>query len=198
MKRTWKKNVYIFSSVQLTSHVRLFETHGLNTRPPCPSSPPSTCSNSRPYSQWCHPIISSSVVPFSSWLQSFPASGSFSMSQFFASDGQSIGASASVLYVFIYICIYVCIYIYQFRSVQSLSCVRLFATPWISARQASLSITNSQSLLKLISSWVGDAIQLSHPLSSPSPPDFNLSQHQGLFKWARSLLQVAKILEFQL
>ena len=46
--------------------------------------------------------------------------------------------------------------------------------------------------------WVGDAIQLSHPLSSPSPPAFNLSQHQGLFKWVSSLQQVAKVLEFQL
>ena len=46
--------------------------------------------------------------------------------------------------------------------------------------------------------WVGDAIQLSHPLSSPSPPTFNLSQHQGVFKWVGSLHQVAKVLEFQL
>ena len=53
--------------------------------------------HSCPLSQWCHPTISSSVVPFSSWLQSFPASGSFLMSQFFTSGDQSIGASASVL-----------------------------------------------------------------------------------------------------
>ena len=60
---------------------------------------PGACSNSRPSSQWCHPTISSSVVPFSSCLQSFPASRSFPMSQFFTSGGQSIGdsASASVL-----------------------------------------------------------------------------------------------------
>ena len=55
----------------------------------------SVCSNSCPLSWWCHPIISSSVVPFSSYLQSFPASGSFSVSQFFPSGGQSIGVSAS-------------------------------------------------------------------------------------------------------
>ena len=68
--------------------------HGLEyTRLPCPSTP-GACSNSCPSSQWCHPAISSSVVPFSSCLQSFPASGSFPMSQFFTSDGQSIGASA--------------------------------------------------------------------------------------------------------
>ena len=64
-------------------------------RLPCPSLSPRVCSNSCPLSQWCHPIISSSVVPFSSCPQSFPASGSFPMSQFFASGGQSIGASVS-------------------------------------------------------------------------------------------------------
>ena len=58
---------------------------------------PGACSKSCPSSRWCHPTISSSVVPFSSHLQSFPASGSFPVSHFFASGGQSIGASASVL-----------------------------------------------------------------------------------------------------
>ena len=62
---------------------------------PCPSPTPRTYSNSCPLSRWCHPTISSSVVPFSSSLQSFPASGSFPMTQFFASGGQSIGVSAS-------------------------------------------------------------------------------------------------------
>ena len=74
--------------------------HGLqHARPPCPSPSPGVHTNSRPSSQWCHPAISSSVVPFSSCLQSFPASGSFPMSQLFTSCGQSIGvwASASVL-----------------------------------------------------------------------------------------------------
>ena len=74
--------------------------HGLqHTRPPCPSPTPGVYSNSCPLSQWCHPTISSSVVPFSTCLQSFPASGSFPMSQLFASGGQSTGvaASASVL-----------------------------------------------------------------------------------------------------
>ena len=64
-------------------------------RPPYPSLTPRVYPNSCPLSQWCHPAISSSVVPFSSCLQSFPASGSFSMSQFFTSGGQSIGVSAS-------------------------------------------------------------------------------------------------------
>ena len=70
--------------------------HGLrHTRLPCPSPAPGPCSNSCPLSQWCHPTISSSVVPFSSCLKSFLASESFLRSQFFASGGQSIGVSAS-------------------------------------------------------------------------------------------------------
>ena len=70
--------------------------HGLqHARLPCPSPSPRIGSNSCPLSQWCHPTISSSVVPFCSCLQSFPTSGSFPMSQLFASSGQSIGASAS-------------------------------------------------------------------------------------------------------
>ena len=84
-----------------------------------------------------------------------------------------------------------------FSSVQSLSRVRLFATPWIAARQASLSITISRNSLKHIRQ-AGDAIQLSHPLSSPCPPAPNPSQHQGLFQWVNSSHEVAKVLEFQL
>ena len=68
-----------------------------HARPPCPSQTPGVHSNSCPSSRWCHPAISSSVVPVSSRPQSLPASGSFPMSQFFVSGGQSIGASASVL-----------------------------------------------------------------------------------------------------
>ena len=80
--------------------------------------------------------------------------------------------------------------------VQLLSCVQLFVTPWTAAHQASLSFTISRSLLKLmpLSRWC----HLSHPLSSPSPPTFNLSQHQGLFKWVSFSHQMAKVLEFQL
>ena len=70
--------------------------HGLqHARLPCPSPYPRACSNSCPLSWWCHPTISSSIVPFSSCLQSFPASGSFPMSQYFTSGGQSIWGSAS-------------------------------------------------------------------------------------------------------
>ena len=70
--------------------------HGLqHARPPCLSVTPRVCSNLCPLSWWCHPTILSSVVPFFSHLQSFPGSGSFQMSQFFTSGGQSIGVSAS-------------------------------------------------------------------------------------------------------
>ena len=65
-----------------------------HARPPCPSPSPGVHSDSCPSSQWCHPAISSSVVPFSSWPQSLPASESFTMSQLFAWDGQSTGVSA--------------------------------------------------------------------------------------------------------
>ena len=70
--------------------------HGLqHSRPPCTSPTSGVYSNSRPLSWWCHPTISSSVIPFSSCLQSFPASESFQMSQLFTSGGQSIGVTAS-------------------------------------------------------------------------------------------------------
>ena len=87
-----------FTSVQFSNSVMSdsLRPHGLqHTRPPCPSPTPRACSNSCPLSQWCHPTISSSVIPFFSCLQSLPASRSFPMSQFFASGGQSIGVSAS-------------------------------------------------------------------------------------------------------
>ena len=88
----------------------------------------------------------------------------------------------------------------QFSSVQLLSRVQLFVTPWIAACQASLSITISRSSLKLTSiiHRVGDAIQPSHPLSSPFRPAPSPSQHQRLFQWVNSSHEVAKVLEFQL
>ena len=91
-----------FHSVQFSCSVMSdsLRPHGLqHPRLPCPSAAPRNCSNSCPSSQWCHPTMSSSVVPFSFCLRSFPASGSFPMSQFFTSGGQGIvvSASASVL-----------------------------------------------------------------------------------------------------
>ena len=87
----------------------------------------------------------------------------------------------------------------QIIVVQSLHHVWLFAAPWTAALQASLSIINSWSLLKHVSNWVSDAIQPSHPLSSPSPA-VNLSQHQGLFTGVSSSIRwlKSKVLEFQL
>ena len=92
--------MFVVAAVQSLNHVQVFVTHGLqHTRLPCPSLSPRVCSNSCLLSKWCHPTILWSVIPFSSCLQSFPASGSFPMSQLFASGGPSIGAlaSASVL-----------------------------------------------------------------------------------------------------
>ena len=97
-----KRNFFIqekmVSSVQFRHSAMSdsLQPHGLqHARPPCPSPTPRAYSRSCPLSRWCHPTISSSVVPFSSRLQSFLASGSFQMSQFFASGGQSTGVSAS-------------------------------------------------------------------------------------------------------
>ena len=87
-----------FSSVQFSCSVvsDSLWPHGLqHTRPLCPSPTPRIYSNSHPFIRWCHPTISSSAFPFSSCLQSFPASGSFQMSRLFASSGQRIGLSAS-------------------------------------------------------------------------------------------------------
>ena len=89
------RGFFYFSSIQSLSHTDSLRPHGLqHAKPPCLSPTPGVYPNSCPLSRWCHPTISSSVVPFSH-LQSFPASGSFQMSQFFASGGQSIGVSAS-------------------------------------------------------------------------------------------------------
>ena len=94
-----RKQCYSFLSVQFSHSVmsNSLQPHGLqHTRLPCPSPTPRAYSDSCPLSWWCHPIISSFVILFSSCLQSFPASGSFPMSQFFTSGGQSIGVSASI------------------------------------------------------------------------------------------------------
>ena len=90
--------LFQFSSVQFICSVvsdSLQPHEPQHARLPCPSSTPGVYPNSCPLSRWCHPAISSSVVPFSSCPQSFPASGSFQMSQLFASGGQSTGVSAS-------------------------------------------------------------------------------------------------------
>ena len=108
------------------------QPHGLqDARRHCPSPTIGACSNSCPLSQWCHPTISSCVVPFSSCLQCFPASGSFLMSQFFSSGDQSIGASESILPMniqdwfplgLIYIYIYRSLYTYQYKCSYTKNC----------------------------------------------------------------------------
>ena len=89
-----------------------------------------------------------------------------------------------------------CIYWYCFNisSIQLLSHVHLFATPWTAAHQVSLYIHQLPELVQTHVHRVGNAIQASRPLSSPSPPAFNLSQHQGIFQWVSSLHQVDKVL----
>ena len=90
----WEKVVFQFCSVaQSCLTLRPHELQ--HARPPCPSPTPVSHPNAWPWSQWCHPTISSSVIPFSSCPKSFPASGSFQMNQLFTSGGQSIGNSAS-------------------------------------------------------------------------------------------------------
>ena len=86
-----------FSCSVMSNSLRPHESQ--HSRPPCPSTTPGVHSNSRPSSQWCHPAISSSVVPFVSCPQSLPASGFFQMSQIFTSGGQSIGVSASASFL---------------------------------------------------------------------------------------------------
>ena len=89
----WLQSLVQFSRTVMSDSLR---PHGLqHARPPCLSLTPGAYSNSCPFSQWCHPTNLSSVLPFSSFLQSFPASGSFPMNQFFTSGGQTIGVSAS-------------------------------------------------------------------------------------------------------
>ena len=86
-----------FSSAKFSHSVvsdSLWPHESQHTRPPCPPPTPGVHSDSCPLSQWCHPTMSSSVIPFSSCLKSFPASESFQMSHFFTSGGQSIGVSA--------------------------------------------------------------------------------------------------------
>ena len=94
----WLGESSLFSSVQFSRSVisgSLRPHKSQHARPPCPSPTPRVYPNSCPSSRWCHPTVSSSVVPFSSCPQSLPASGSFQMSQFFAWGGQSYGVSAS-------------------------------------------------------------------------------------------------------
>ena len=139
--------------------------HGLQqARLPCPSPTPGACLNTCPSSHWCHPTISSSVVSFSSSLQSCPASGSSPMSQFFTSGGQSIGTSASASVLPMNSQEWFPLGMTGLISCQSKGLSRVFSTTTVKnhhffraqrssppeACQASLSITSSWSLLKFL------------------------------------------------
>ena len=164
--------------------------HGLqHTRLPCPSPFPRAYSNSCPSSWWCHPTVSSSVVPFSSCLQSFPAPGSFPMSQFFTSGGQSPGGISPSNE-------YSGLISFQFSSVAQ-SCPTP-CNPMDCSTPGFPVLHYLPEFAQTHVHWVDDVIQPSHPLSPLSPPALNLSQHQGLLQWVSSSHQVAKVLEFQL
>ena len=124
-------------------------SHGLqHARLPCPSLSLRVCSNSCPLRRGYHPTISSSVTPFSFCLQSFPASGSFLMSQLFISGGQRIGvpSSASVLPM------------NQLSSVQLLSHVRLFATPWTAASVSYIVLSSNHRIRYTLGSYIEDSV----------------------------------------
>ena len=193
-----------FSSVQLLSPVWLFAT-------PWIAAPQASLSgvhsNSHPLSQWCHPAISSSVVPFSSCPQTLPASESFPMSQLFAWGGQSIRVSALASVLPKNTQGWSPLEWTGWISLQSKGLSRVFSSITAQKHQFFGTQLSSQSNSHIYHQlpttqthvhWVGDAIQPSHPLLSPSPPTLNLSQDESLLKWISSSHQVAKVLEFQL
>ena len=173
--------------------------------------------NTHPLSWWYHPTISSSFVPFSSCFQSFPASESFLMSQFFASGGQNIWASASTSVLpmdiqgWFSLGLTDLIFcsprdsqdsspIPQFSSVQFISVAQSCPNLCDPMNRSAPGLPVHHQLPEFTQTLhrVSDAIQPSHPLSSPSPPAPNPSQHQSLFQWVNSSHEVAKVLEFQL
>ena len=162
--------------------------HGLqHARLPCPSLSPRVWKHSYSLSQWCYPTILSSVVPFSSCPQSFSSLESFPVNQLFASEDQSIGASASALVLPINIqglfplgLTGLISLLSQFSSVAQ-SCPTLWDP--INCRTPGLPIHHQYSeFTQTHVHRVGDAIQPSHPLSYPSPPAPNPSQRQSLFQ----------------
>ena len=188
-----------------------------HARPPCPSPTPRIHSNSCPSSWWCHPAISSSVVPFSSCPQSLSASESFPTSQLFPRGGQSIRVSAlaSVLpkntqdwsplewtgwiVPFYYTVNPWCLCILYTVVSESQSVVFDCLRPHEPRSTPGFPVHHQLSESTQIHVHrVGDAIQPSHPLPSPSPPAPNHFQHQSLFQWINSSHEVAKVLEFQL
>ena len=162
--------------------------HGLHqARPPWPSPIPGACSNSCQLSWWCHPTISSSVIP----KVGIERTDLKLVKVIYNKPTANIILNGEELKTFL-----LKSGTRQFSSVAQL-CPTLrdpmnSSTPGLPVQHQLLEFTQTHV------HWVGDAIQPSHPLSSPSPPPLNISQYQGLFKWVSSSLQVAKVLEFQL
>ena len=223
------KNMIIISVIQFSRLVvsdSLLPHEQQHARPPCASPTPGVHSNSCPSSQWCHPAISSSVVPFSSCPQSLPASGSFPMRQLFTWGGQSIGVSFSFsiipsnehsgLISFSMDWLDLLAVQGTLRSFlqhhSSKASILQHSVQFSSVTQSCLTLCDPincstpvlpvhHQLLQFTKTHVhriGDAIQPSHPLLSPFPPAPNPSQHQSLFQWVNSSHEVAKVLEFQL
>ena len=153
----WDKPCLLCSVAKLCPTLR---PHGLqHTRLPCPSLSPGVCSNSCPSSRWWHPTISSSVTPSSSCLQSFPASGSFPVSQLFTSGGQSIGASASASVLPVNIQGWFPLRLTGWTSLQSKGLSRVFSSTTVGKHQffcAQLSLWSNSHIL----TWVLEKPQL--------------------------------------
>ena len=124
-----------------------------HARLPCPPPYPGVCSNSCPLSQWCHPTISSSFVPFSSCLQSLPASGSFPVSQLFASGNQSIGASASASVLPMNIQGWFPLGLTGLISLQSKGLSRVFSNTTVWSISSALSPLYGPTLTSLLDCW---------------------------------------------
>ena len=134
----WNTCTVCISSVQFSRSIMSdsLQPHGMqHARLSCPSSTSGTCSNSCPLSRWYHPTISSSVFPFSSHLHSFPASGSFPMSQFFTSGGQSIGVSVSASVLSTNIQDWFPLGLPSLMSLQSKGLSRVFSNTTVQKRQ---------------------------------------------------------------
>ena len=128
-----ERKLLLFSCSVLSKSLR---SHGLqHTRLPCPSPTPGACSYSCPLSHWCHPTILSPVIPFSSRLQSFPASGSFQMSHFFTSGGQSTGVSASASVLLMNIQDWFPLGLTRWISLQSKELSRVFSNTTVQKHQ---------------------------------------------------------------
>ena len=130
---SWGRMLLLFSHSVMSNSLQL---HGLqHTRLPHSSPSSRPCSNSCPLSRWCHPAISSSIVPFSSCLQSFPASGSFLMSRLFTSGGQSIGVSTSASVLRMNIQDWILLGLTGWISLQSKGLSRVFSNTTVQKHQ---------------------------------------------------------------